>query len=98
MPTFKVGCMCGYRSDRYLHREFDRQKPTPCPECSNSTLSYLPSFGRGLTYFEEGRGRWIHNMADEPVYITSPTQYERECKERGIAPAGVPRGMPGCWT
>ena len=97
MPMFKTGCACGYRGERYLHHEFNRQLSHPCPECRHE-LVFLPSYGTALTWFEEGRARVIHNMGDEPVVITSHSQYEKEMKKRGLANAGSRRGMPGCWA
>lgn len=97
MPIFKVGCVCGYRGEKYLHKEWDRQFPAPCSSC-NQTLAYIPSFGTGLTYFEEGRGRVIWNIGPEPITITSPKQHRDEMKKHGVALAGQRRGMPGCWA
>jgi len=83
-----------------------REKYLPCeearewlPQCEcGGVLSSLPSWGRGLTYFEEGRGRWIHNMADEPVYVTSHWQHKELMKKHGVAEAPPRRGTPGCWA
>ena len=97
MPMFKVGCECGYRGEKYLHNEFHRQNLWPCPKC-NMVITFMPSFGTPLTYFEEGRARTIWNMADVPITITSPGQHEREMKKHGVALAGQRRGMPSCWA
>lgn len=47
----------------------------------------IPSFGRGLLFFEEGRGRWIHNLGPDPVYITSPKQHALAMKRAGVREA-----------
>jgi len=97
MPMFQARCKCGFEGDKFLHRGDDKTKYQPCPECMNR-LEFVPSFGIGLTYFEEGRGRWIHNLGHEPVYITSPGQHRRECEKAGVAPASPKRGEKGCWA
>ena len=96
---YKVGCPCGYRGEKYLHREFDRNALPRCPDSScGGVLDFMMSYGTNLRYFEESRGRWIENMTDEPIYITSYKQYQDECKKHGVAPAPARRGMPGCWA
>lgn len=97
MPMFQVGCICGYRDEWYLHNEFHRQELAFCPECKN-TISYIPSFGVPMRYFEESRPRTIYNMGDEPVTITSPSQHEQEMKKHGVALAGSRYGEKGCWV
>jgi hypothetical protein len=49
-----------------------------------STMARVLSVGRGLTYFEEGRARVIHNLGHEPVTITSHEQHRRLMRERGL--------------
>lgn len=56
------------------------------------------SVGRGLTWFEEGRGRWIENLGDDPVYVTSHEQHKRLMKENAVEWATPSRGMPGSWA
>ena len=97
MPLFNMVCTeCYAEVERYFHYEEARE----ClPQCScDGVLSPLPSWGRGLTYFEEGRGRWIHNMADQPVYVTSHWQHKELMKKHGVAEAPPRRGTPGCWA
>lgn len=97
MPMFKVGCICGYRGEEYLHNEFHRQELNFCRKCKN-TLTYMPSFGTALTYFEESRARTIYNMGNEPVVVTSYAQHKKEMEKHGVSLAGQRRGMPGCWS
>jgi hypothetical protein len=97
MPIFKTRCAaCEREKDKFLHSESGRQLLHHC-ECGG-VLTFLPSFGRGLTYFEEGRGRWIHNLGDQPVYITSHWQHKQEMARAGVAEAPPRRGTPGCWA
>lgn len=97
MPMYDYECDNGHVSEKFIARMDDRESPVPCP-CCNEQARFKQSFGKGLTWFEEGRGRWIHNMADQPVYITSHEEHKRKCKEYGVEPAGAKRGMPGCWA
>lgn len=111
MPMFKVACECGYRGEKYLHREFDRQCLHSCRagevgedgtvnrhNACGKFLTFLPSYGVPLTYYEESRPRTIWNMADEPVTVTSPKQHEQMMKKHGVSLAPQRRGMPGCWS
>ena len=40
-----------------------------------------------MLFFEEGRGRWIHNLGHEPVYITSKKQHREAMKKAGVEEA-----------
>jgi hypothetical protein len=42
--------------------------------------------GRGLLYFEEGRGRVMDALGDQP--ITSLSQHKRLMKQRGVEDSG----------
>ena len=98
MPIFRAACECGWEGDKFLHKESDREKDHACKECSN-TVTFLPSFGTGLTYFRESQGgRVIHNLGHNPVYITSPAHHRAEMKKAGVSPAGQHYGMKGCWV
>ena len=97
MPMFDTACMCGYIHEKYLSHEFKRQTLHFCPNCEN-TLTFMPSFGIGLTYFEEGKARTFWNMADEPVTVRSYKEHEIAMKKHGVALAPARRGEPGCWA
>jgi hypothetical protein len=98
LPLFNAVCTsCFNSADRYLHHEFNREKLPTCHEC-DGILSFKASFGMGLTYFEEGRARLIHNLADEPVLVRSHWEHQQLMKKYGVAEAGTRRGMPGCWS
>lgn len=96
MPMFKVGCACGYRGDKYLHHEFHRQLLWTCPKCA-MVLTFMPSYGVSLRFFEESRPRVIWNMGPEPITITSPAQHEAEMKKYGVALAPARYGEKGAW-
>jgi DNA-directed RNA polymerase subunit RPC12/RpoP len=97
MPMIETQCIEGHKKPRFLHVKKDYGTQTyVCEKCGH-TMSEALSMGRGLTYFEEGRGRWINNMGDQPVYITSHEQHKRIMKERGLTMWTPSRGMPGAW-
>jgi len=99
MPIFKTRCTnCEADDERYLHSEFNREIPHYCHACKTGLVSFVPSFGMGLTYFEEGRARWIHNLADEPVLVRSHWEHKQLMKKHGVAEAPPRRGTPGCWS
>ena len=99
MPMFEMRCLHGHARDVFAHTALQRAcRHIICEVCS-SDMSPALSVGRGLTYFAQGGGgRWIHNLGDQPVYITSTAQHERLMKEQGVTWAAQRRGMPGCWT
>ena len=84
MPLFMVACPeCSATAEVYCHLAADRGCQTPLCGCG-STMGPAFSMGRGLTYFEEGRGRWIHNLGDQPVYVTSHEQHKREMRKARV--------------
>lgn len=98
MPIFNAVCTsCFQAKERYLHHEYEREKLPTCSDCAG-ILSFTTSFGIGLTYFEEGRARLIHNLADEPVWVRSHWEHKQLMKKHGVAEAPARRGEPGCWS
>lgn len=84
MPLYTHRCPeCGTVADAYEHTAADLGARTMLCACG-STMGPTLSVGAGLTYFEEGRGRWIHNLGDRPVYITSHAQHVAEMKKAGV--------------
>ena len=80
MPNYDWECLDGHRAEHYVHVLGIETKICPCGQ----TMHPAASFGRGLTFFEEGRGRWIHNMGAEPVYVTSHEQHKALMRERKL--------------
>lgn len=70
-------------AEEFCHVPADRGAQTRLCRCG-STMAPTLSVGAGLTWFEEGRGRWIHNLGHEPVYITSHAQHQRIMRERHL--------------
>ena len=84
MPLYRHRCPeCAVEQDVFEHHPDDRGCRTILCACGSSMGPVL-SVGCGLTYFEEGRGRWIHNLGHAPVYVTSHEQHKREMKKAGV--------------
>ena len=99
MPLYNYKCPDGhFEVDRFKHTVEDRLGHTEtCPTCDKQLILGL-SVGRGLTYFEEGRGHWIENIGPKPVYITSHGQWRRELKKNGREWVGARYGEKGAWV
>ena len=95
MPLYRHRCPeCEAERDVFEHHPDDLGCRTILCERCPSTMGPILSVGRGLTYFEEGRGHWITNLGHEPVYITSHEQHKREMKKAGVTWATA-RGKTG---
>jgi len=99
MPIYNYKCPSGEMSvDRFKHTAQERfTHEEACPHCGRPLVLGL-SVGRGLTYFEEGRGRWLENIAPTPQYVTSHGQWRRLLKEHNREWVGARRGEPNCWA
>lgn len=98
MPLWEVTCLNNHRREVYAHSVIERSCRTIVCAACGSTMAPTVSLGRGLTYFAEGgKGKWIHNLGPEPIFITSTAQHERIMKEQGVTWATPRRGMPGAW-
>ena len=99
MPLYKYECPDGHMEiERYKHRVEDRLTHVEeCADCGKQLILGL-SMGRGLTWFEEGRGQWLTNIAPTPQYVTSHGQWRRLLKEHGREWVGARRGEKGCWA
>lgn len=98
MPLYQLQCLNGHQEDQFCHHPDDKGCRTAlCPIC-NETMGYVVAYGAGSCYFEEGRGRWIENLGEHPVFVTSPEQHRRLMKQNGVEWATKGRGMPGQWS
>jgi hypothetical protein len=99
MPLYNYRCPNDHLSvDRYKRRADDRDTHNEtCTECGEQLVRGL-SMGRGLTYFEEGRGRWIENIGPKPEYITSHGQWREALKRNGREWVGARYGEKDCWV
>jgi hypothetical protein len=98
MPLYQLQCPNGHRTEEYVHHTDDKGCRTIICDVCRETMTYVPAYGQGLCWFEEGRGRWIENMGHEPVYITSHEMHKREMKTRNLEWSTKGRGMPGQWS
>lgn len=99
MPLYSYQCPDGHLSvDRYKHKADDRLlHQEDCPDCGKPLILGL-SMGRGLTYFETGRGQWIENIGPKPEYIDSWGAWRAALKRNGREWIGANRGEPNCWA
>lgn len=99
MPLFEMRCLNGHSREVYAHNVLERAcRAVICAEC-HQDMSPVLSMGHGLTYFAEGgKGKWLHNLGDKPVYVTSTRQHEDLMRANGVTWAPPRRGMPGQWS
>jgi hypothetical protein len=98
MPLFKLACANGHESEEFCHSTDDKGCRTVICDVCHETMTHVPAYGQGLCFFEEGRGRLIHNMGHEPVLIRSHEQHKAEMKKRNLEWSTKGRGMPGQWS
>ncbi len=98
MPLIALRCVNDHTSEQYVHAPDDKGTETRLCHCGE-TLAPIISVGTGLTYFEEGRGRWIDHLADKPVYVTSHEQHKRLMREHKVEWAtGWSKNKTGGWV
>jgi len=95
---FEFQCLNGHCKEGFYHNIKDLGCETEICECGN-TMSNIVSYGKPLLWFEEGRGRWIQNLAEDgnPVYVTSATQHNALMKKNKVAIAPARKGGLGSW-
>lgn len=69
----------------------------PCPTCGGETERYYPIGARANAVIPDEfiGGKWIENIAPEPVFIESRSQYKRELASRGLIQKVRHVGAPG---
>lgn len=83
MPLVDMRCIAGHDDVCYVHHIDDFGCDTRVCACG-ATLGRVLSLGTGITYFEQGRGRWIHNLGHEPIYVTSHRQHDAAMRRAGV--------------
>jgi len=83
MPLYAFACLEGHTTEVYCHVAADRGARTVLCDCGASMAPVL-SVGRGLTWFEEGRPRVLHNLGDQPVTVTSHRQHQAAMRAAGV--------------
>lgn len=95
MPVYDFQCANEHVKEVFVHVRDDLGCETIiCNRCGHG-MAPVSSYGRGLLFFEEGRGRWIENLGPEPVYITSKKQHAEVMKKRGVEEAPADMGFGG---
>jgi hypothetical protein len=97
MMLYDFACAEGHTKEVFVHVRDDLGCETIfCDKCDHG-MAPIPSYGRGLLFFEESRGRWIQNLGPQPVYITSKKQHIEAMKKAGMeeAPAEMHKGGSG---
>ncbi len=57
----------------------------PCPKCGGTTERYYPIGGQRFVISDEIiGGRWVENLAPQPVWVESKSQLRREIASRGL--------------
>ena len=99
MPLYLLTCLNGHQREEFCHTPADKGCRTHlCAQCGEG-MGHIFSPGTSLTYFAEGgKGKWIENLGDQPVLVTSHAHHAQLMKERGVTWATPKRGMPGSWT
>ncbi len=87
MPIYVYQCPeCKRQLDRYSPSFASSQKMLMCTKCERLMPKIIAPSAPAL-WFEEGRGRWITNLADQPVYVTSKAQHNALMKQHGVVNA-----------
>ena len=97
MPLYALQCEAGHGGEAFEHHADDLGSRTAICSCGGS-MAVVLSVGRGLTYFEEGRARVIHNLGHEPVVVRSHEEHKRRMREAGVDWATAGRGRKGQWV
>jgi hypothetical protein len=97
MPLIDLRCEQGHIEEHYYATHADYGCRTLICACGG-TMERIMSMGAGCCYFEEGRGRWIENLGQDPIFITSPKQHREAMKKAQVQWATRGRAQPGCWV
>jgi len=97
MPLYAHACPeCGAQRDVFAHVPDDRGAQTVLCPCGSSMAPTL-SVGTGLTWFEEGRARFITTLGPKGTWIRSHREYDAALKKHGVEWASPGRGRVGSW-
>lgn len=98
MPTYTFRCEAGHETDVFVvHADDKGAGTTLCRHCQSSMAPVI-TFGQGLCYFEEGRGRLIWNLGPEPIYVKSHEEHKKLMRLNKVDFANRGVGYPGQWT
>jgi hypothetical protein len=98
MPLYTYRCEAGHEKDEYVRHPDDKGTSTTlCRRCGGATMSSVITFGQGLCYFEEGRGRLIWNLGPEPILVKSHAEHKKLMRLNKVDFANRGTGYPGQW-
>jgi len=87
MPIYTYKCdECAIEEDQYAHSFKGAIIEWDCHHCKGKMKRIIAQSAPAL-WFEEGRGRWIHNLSDKPEYVTSKAQLRQLEKKHGVVNA-----------
>ena len=90
MPVYESQCERGHKADHYVSLAQNVGCETHlCEACrveigAWTSMAPVLSMGSGITYFRENSGQWIHNLGDQPIYVTSHEQHKRLMREHKV--------------
>ena len=93
MPRYDQRCCVCAWADEIVARPHEAP---PCPACGGVTERYYPigATTSGVVP-DEFTPRWIENLGDRPVYVTSRSDLKREMDARGLMPMVRHVGVQG---
>lgn len=95
MYTYR--CEAGHEREEYVRQIDDKGCQTHLCRVCQSTMAPVITYGQGLVYFEEGRGRLIWNLGPEPVLVKSAGEHRRLMRINKVDFANRGTGYPGQW-
>ena len=97
MPMYSWRCEQGHERESFVTHADDKGCHTELCRTCQSSMAPVIRFGQGLCYFEEGRGRMIWNLGDQPVYVKSHEEHKRLMRINKVDFANRGTGYPGQW-
>lgn len=91
MPIYSFYCQkCTDIEDHFWHTWKNAPMTWPCmaDHCGFTRIRVMAQSAPAL-WFEEGRGRWINNLTDQPQYVTSKAQLRQLEKKHGVVNAST---------
>lgn len=97
MPMYTYRCEQGHERDAFVTHADDKGCRTEYCRTCQSSMAPVITYGQGLCYFEEGRGRLIWNLGPEPILVKSAEQHKRLMRINKVDFANRGVGYPGQW-
>lgn len=98
MPLYVFKDELGHEREEFVLCADERGIRTHiCRRCGSSMAPVI-SYGQGLCYFEEGRGRVIWNLGPEPIVVKSAGEHRKRMRLAKVDFANRGVGYPGQWV